>query len=743
MKNLFFLLILSLLLAACQKSKNNNFSVYVSNDADSITLAAAGEFESYWQKLTNLKPAVNDNSNNAGKKLFIGRNFLNDSISEILNNIHRDGFIIIIKSDSVFLAGKNPIGDMYAVSTFLEDFYGITMVDVNHDYIPENVNDIPEYFYKIYTPAFDYRHVHSLPKVAGKYQHWHKLNDMSIFGMFVHTFNKLIPPDKYFDEHPEYFSLINGKRRKDAQLCLSNSEVVDLITKLIGEGIKEHPDKMYWSVSQNDTYYPCQCESCKALYKKYGSVSGAYVALANHVAEKYPDYQISTLAYQFTRKAPTNIKPLPNVNIKLCTIECNRSKPLEDIEGNHTFAMDMKEWSKLTNNIFLWDYVVQFRTYLCPFPNFPVLQPNIKFFKKYNANMMFQQASGGKWSDLIELKQYLIAKLLWNPDADVDSLARNFITIYYGKAAPYVQKYYNTMNQKMIEDKDKQNLGIYGIPGIYISSFLSPDLMNKYESWMDSAEAAVAGDSLYLDRVKHTRLSVDFAWFDIACSNSLDQMPAVIDSAGHKIINPKLLKLRDKIMEMAEKDSRISIGEHTYDFDSYFESNFRALNYRLMSNIIKDADIKILTEYSNKYDVGGAKALNNGLFGGNNFLQNWLGFQDEDMVTVIDLKSEKEFSNVYVNFLDDNSSWIFIPEKIIVEVSDDGKNFREIASKSNSIKKHENFYDTKKSIPFEFHFPVTKARYIKITANSIKECPAWHPAAGGKSWIFIDEIIVN
>jgi len=111
-----------------------------------------------------------------------------------------------------------------------------------------------------------------------------------------------------------------------------------------------------------------------------------------------------------------------------CSIECNRSMPLTEDPRSASFVKDMKDWSTLTNNIFLWDYVVQFKNYLTPFPNFHVLQPNLQFFKNSNVNMMFEQGSNGNWSDLSDLKQYLIANLMWNVDASADSLIDNFGT---------------------------------------------------------------------------------------------------------------------------------------------------------------------------------------------------------------------------------------------------------------------------------------------------------------------------
>ncbi len=108
----------------------------------------------------------------------------------------------------------------------------------------------------------------------------------------------------------------------------------------------------------------------------------------------FPDKIISTLAYQYTRSAPKKVKPLPNVNIMLCSIECNRSMPIAKDPSSASFVKDIKDWTKLTGNILIWDYVVQFRNYISPFPNLRVLQPNLAFFADNGCRLMFQQGSG-------------------------------------------------------------------------------------------------------------------------------------------------------------------------------------------------------------------------------------------------------------------------------------------------------------------------------------------------------------
>ncbi|MBQ2033484.1 MAG: DUF4838 domain-containing protein, partial [Alistipes sp.] len=110
-------------------------------------------------------------------------------------------------------------------------------------------------------------------------------------------------------------------------------------------------------------------------------------------------------------------------------------------------------------HLFIWDYVVNYRQYVAPFPNFGVLAENIKTFKKYNAIGIQEEAQyesiGGEFS---EMKSWVLSKLLWNPNLDTKALVAQFITDYYGNAAPYIQQYFDLCHSLI---KDDTVMGIY------------------------------------------------------------------------------------------------------------------------------------------------------------------------------------------------------------------------------------------------------------------------------------------
>jgi len=326
----------------------------------------------------------------------------------------------------------------------------------------------------------------------------------------VHTFNRFMPPSEFFETHPEYYSLIDGVRTCDrAQLCLTNPDVLEIITERLKKAMKEDPECLIYSVSQNDCRNPCQCEKCQEIAKKEQSEAGPLIWFVNQVAERikdeFPDKYVGTLAYQYTRKPPATIKPLENVVVRFCSIECCFAHDFKHCHINEKFLEDLEGWAAIAPHMYIWDYVVSFGEYLLPFPNFKVLQPNIKTFIENNAiGIMEQAAYQSRGSEFAELRAYLIAKLLWNVETDVDMVIDDFMAGYYGRSGQYVRQYFNLLHN-LIKPETHIFIGSKGLA--YNNNMLTDEFIREAEKIFDNAEH-VADNVEILQRVEMARLPV-------------------------------------------------------------------------------------------------------------------------------------------------------------------------------------------------------------------------------------------
>lgn len=447
----------------------------------------------------------------------------------------KGGYSLKISDENISLLSVDYEGLTCSIYAFLEEKLGCMFVASDYDYLPKlNTVYLAKQDYT-YTPSVTWRYVYcdesDIPKdedgkrsVYGSYRYSKlRLNGSGNKDWFkwVHSSFYYISPDEYFDEHPEYFSLYNGKRTYQqgpvsGQLCWTNDEVFDIILNKVLQEMRDNPDIHIWDVSQMDTWERkgkgCVCDKCKAIDKKEGSQMGSLLTfinkLADEVKKEFPNNYISTLAYNYTDEPPQNIKPRDNVIIKLCLMpgDCAVSYATPDGKYSEKAHSLVEKWGKVAENIVIWDYNIDFHNYMMPFPVLDTLQANNDFYIDNNVYGMFHQMSADKGGDFAELNSYVMARLMWDIDVDVQQTFNKFLTVYYKEAAPYIAEYYGLLSENV--QRSGQQLYIYADPAQYYTSYLSPSNLDKYLDIFEKAEQAVSYDSSLLNRVQLAEKSV-------------------------------------------------------------------------------------------------------------------------------------------------------------------------------------------------------------------------------------------
>jgi hypothetical protein len=462
--------------------------------------------------------------------------------------------------ENLYIFGGSERGTMYGVYRFLERELGVHWYTSSFTKIPKRRQFLLHALYHHDSPAicqrldFYYdalRHhewaAHNLLNTQYQLTETPYGKMSAIWGM--HTFHTLIPPSVYFKEHPEYYSIYKGKRSDKAQLCLSNQSMRIELTKNLLKTITSNPGYWCYDVSQNDNSWPCECTSCQQLVKKYGGHSGAIIWFVNQVAREvgkvYPNIYIGTFAYRYTRQAPqSSIRPADNVVIRLCDIECCFAHSLESCEQNSNFLHDMNDWRRIAKNIYIWDYTTGFHNYLLPFPNFDVLAANFRFFCRSNViGILEEGAHDAPWSEFSELKQWLIAKLMWNPNQDTDSLATLFINDYYGKAAPFVKQYYD-LCRIQVTDNTHFTIKLDWNSNLYSDSFVT-----KSFNLIQKALASVKDNTEEYKRIQHVAAQLYYLKFrrnmaKSATDGTLQKLKTIIAN-DHTILAEFGLTLED------------------------------------------------------------------------------------------------------------------------------------------------------------------------------------------------------
>jgi hypothetical protein len=714
--------------------------VVIPVNATEMEKKAASEMQHYLGLVTGVKPEVTDEQAKMKQvEIVIGRSNRFPLTVE-LNTLDPDGFVIITEGSRLCIAGGTHKGTLYGVYEFLERHLGCHFLTPDAELIPVLDSVVVPALDIRENPAFGSRETYYAgmedPVFADKMRcDRHAWKGAEDWGLWVHTMFTLVPPEKYFETHPEYYALMAGKRAK-TQLCLTNPEVLSITIESLRERMKEKPEATYWSVSQMDTYGACECASCKVIDDYEGGASGSMITFVNKVAEAFPDKVISTLAYQYTRSAPKHIRPASNVNIMLCTIECDRSKPIAQDTSAGSFVKDLRDWSRISDDILVWDYVIQFTNMLAPFPNLPVLQPNLQLFDQYGVKSVFEQGAHKTYTENQELRRYLLARLLWNPRLDFDSLSDGFLHDYYGPAAPMIRRYHQRMEQALAASG--QTLWIYAGPMQETGSFLGPDEMAAYNRYFNVAEKAVAGDTALMSRLARARLPLRYAMLEVARKNITGPDGFLEERDGKMVVRKDLEVQLDEFVTLANRYGVKNLHEAGLTPDQYREKVQARFRNAWSDHLAKGKPYTLAVEPAAKYRAEGPGTLTDGKRGSENFHVLWQGFEGADLEAVIDLGQVTEFNYVGAEFIQDLTSWIFYPTGMTVAVSDDGKVFRTVAGfDALSYPDRLIVAEAGKTIP------ATRARYVKFTARNIKQCPAWHIGHGGTAWLFADELIVD
>lgn len=464
---------------------NNNHTTYhivhsvKSSEAERY---ACIELQKYLYLSTNtLIPVFSDKCAKRSKEIIIGDARTNSYKSELIGK-SSEAFLIKVVDENIYITGNSPRGILYGAYNFLEQFIGFRCYTKDCEkYDTLKKIEIDEDFIYIKDFTFEYREVYFRDAFDGDFAAKNMLNsnlaDLSNkhgnkvkWYNFHHSFSDLINPKDYFDKHPEYFSLIDGKRVKEhTELCLSNPDVFKLCLEKLRSWIINNPECDIFSVAQDEWMghfikMACECENCKKIDEENNSQSGSIITfvnkLCNSLQEEFPNKLIHTFAYQYSRRTPKKIIPHKNVIVRLCNIECSWSKSIEESaiinpQGRDgMFLNDLINWSKISNHLYIWDYAVNFRNYLLPFPNFRSMAKNIELYKKHNVKGLLMQGNfsyGGK-GYFDELKSYVAARLLSDTKESLDYLIKDFCENYYGiKSSKYVIDYLNMWEDEIYD----------------------------------------------------------------------------------------------------------------------------------------------------------------------------------------------------------------------------------------------------------------------------------------------------
>ncbi|MBQ3086550.1 MAG: DUF4838 domain-containing protein [Clostridia bacterium] len=532
MKKLFVLLLSVLLISFCllsAQAATADAMIVISENATDTEKYAARVLQDYLQQGGLELPIVTDATEKTGFEILVGKTARNyGSFTNTIDGSYRIESI----EDGIQIVGAGNRGTVYGTYAFLEKLCGFHWYAADVTVIPEaKLPDMSEDILIEYEPAFEYTDTDWLSPRNDQYSLANGLNGgpyrtlsaeqggtVDYISNFCHTLaTQFCSPDVYFEDHPEYFALHNGIRTPK-QLCLSNETVVQIVTDEVLALLAEKHDPtaavQIVSLTQHDNQEYCQCKNCKAIDDANGSASGSMITFVNRVAAAvkdagYDNIAIDTFAYQYTRKAPTQVVPLDNVIVRLCTIECCFSHPLNDAncEQNAALKADLENWNAICDRIYVWDYATNYAYTLGLFPDFGVLQSNMQFFRDHGVKGVYEEGNyymANSNTEFGDLRAYMLSKLLQDPDCDLAAETEGFLNTYYGEGGKAIGRFL----QLITENSAKTHHTIYVKMSETLS--LTDEEIEICNSCWEEAKAVTVDDPATLARVERSELSWRF-----------------------------------------------------------------------------------------------------------------------------------------------------------------------------------------------------------------------------------------
>ncbi|MEX2172538.1 MAG: DUF4838 domain-containing protein [Pirellulales bacterium] len=478
------------------------WDIVVASDAIESEIYAAEEFQQLYQQSSGVELPIVRQVDRSNRHVFIGPGnpLRSSAVGFEVDSFGQEDLRIVVRDENIAIAGGRPRGTLYGVYTFLEDYLQVRFLTADHTHVPPLGDErIVEPIDRFYHPPLEFRWAayeanYHWPEFAARLRfnsarlpaspvdgsNWTnagKYGGRTSMEEIGHSFNQLVPPEKFASDYPEYYCLFRGIRYGSVkkgeegldfkqgqfpygmQLCLSHPDVLRIVTENVLDTFANRPDLLNVSVAANDGGAHCQCPDCSAIDQREGSATGSLLqfvnTVADEVARKYPGRMISTLAYSDTAAPPKSLRPNENVQIQWCSIGTCFLHAFNDssCSQNEWHTSQLRRWAELTDNLYTWNYYLhdEKHGFQLPMPNLRLIDDNIRYQLSLGVRGMFMQATtschGTEWE---ELRNYMLSRLMWDPSQDGDQLMREWLELHYGPAAPPIVRWIDRLHDRSL-----------------------------------------------------------------------------------------------------------------------------------------------------------------------------------------------------------------------------------------------------------------------------------------------------
>ena len=524
---------------------DETYRIVIAEDRTKAEEHAAAQLQEYLKKITGrtLK-TVPETDPNTGPAIYVGQTRF--AAGHGMKDYGKEEYHLKTIGNDLVITGGRPRGVLFGTYEFLERFAGVRYLSVNFERVPEmTAVSVPDGTDLRHAPPFIYRDIYpghaeipadyrrKLRQNSGGNSPQHGFSERCGAPGGVHTLHK------YSHDFPREISWMNknGSRQivnspHSGSICFSQPEAL----KRIAQKLKDHvqndrarcdvsgaPYPQFYVVDMNDCHVECFCPQCQAFVQEH-DVSGLVIDFMNQlwdeIQEAYPDIYIMMFAYQDSTTPPrSGLKPKGNVIVRLAYMDhefTESGKVKRDVmfplshPNNRDYEEALEQWHNGSRHLAIWDY---WKTYRCgfqtPIHNTAAIPGLVRKYRDIGAKHFFVEMELGTTVPLtlFDLRYYLGAKMMNDPDLDGEKLVEEFMTLFYGQAAAPMKEFKAYTEKRMAESVGP----LTSLPPAK-RKFMDAEYFKTLYSLLEQAERAAAENRPILENIRQERLVVDHAY---------------------------------------------------------------------------------------------------------------------------------------------------------------------------------------------------------------------------------------
>lgn len=514
------------------------------------------------------------------------------------------------------------------------------------------------------TFAFNYQSIYSPTGLNPDYPGIAGLDNFDdSWGIWGHNLHKVLGKDL------ENLYATVDKKRYEEQFCFSSEEMYKRIESYIAENFGEKKTSRF-VIAPNDDPMACTCPTCSKLGNTSRSATPAVTQLINRLAKRFPNHLFFTTSYLSTQKMP-DVELAPNVGVIISTIDLPLR--LTNLKGTQEkqFAQRLKQWEKLTPQIYIWDYISNFDDYLTPFPILRIARERLAFFRDNGVSGIFLNGSGYDYSSLDDVKTFVLSALLIHPEQSIEEVMQKYMHQEYPRSHKILFPYYWSLENQIQPGK---RLNMYAGVQEAERSYLPAEEFVQFYNELSELTDKVKGDER--KKLHRLRTALSFTRLELARIHSFDPYGYAARKGEKLELLPQARQWISRLEEQEAfpemkyyNESAFETGQYIKEWKQYIahpsDSRNLLLGAKLSSGSPLDenyTDLDLLTDGTS------------GLPG--DYHCGWLISSTDDLILNIPAKPTERAGNLSIGFLHMPRHKIYPPRS--VELLKDGKPYKQL-----------------------------------------------------------------